>query len=876
MFRKSSLAAALLMALSAGNAWALGLGDIELKSALNQPLDAEVALLSATNAELDELRVVIGSSESFARAGIDRPLFLTKLNFDVTHNAQGEPVIHISSRDFVQEPFLDFILEVSWSKGRLVREYTVLVDPPVTMPAPPPVSSAPAVAARQSAPVPQPRRFTHTGTFPTVPLRPGEYGPTRRNDTLWKVAQQVRPDTGVSMEQTMLGLLRANPQAFIGNNINNLKAGYVLRVPARDDLLSISRADARRETRAQYAAWRTAPNTAAVAQPQSTGSMTGETSAADAAAQAGAEPSLQLVSSDMEDGNTVTGGDTEGSRLDALQRELMMANEVLETQRRQDEDMSRRLATLEEQITNMQRLIQLKDNELARLQSIAGDGVTAEPVVEASAAVVEDSPLVDETVADVVADTDVVTGTDTDVVTDDAGEAGYEVFEDTETGVISGSVVDDEMAAIGELPLTDETLAEETFASGDADPVAGEVVAEDITGAEPVDEVIVAETMEPEVPVEAVAPVAEATPELPETATTPGFVDRLLQNPLYLGAGALVLALLGFFGIRRKRGVETEFQESILQAAQEDSSIDVVASLDVPQPESTEQAATESSLLSEFAVSDMGSMRSGGEADPLAEADVYLAYGRYQQAEDLIREALQAAGDSEDLNLKLLEVYLAAQNQPAFDEHAQDILARLENSEEPMWERVAEMGRELNPENPIYQVGVAASSVDGEVDEIDALEEGLDFDFSSFDKQADAVAEAAEEVAEPEPEQPVDSEPGLDAVLDFNVDLPADAAGEQQDAGLAVAMDSVEPDNITQESSLDFDINSFDLGEEEAEDSGDGQLTDLDEVSTKLDLARAYIDMGDPEGARSILDEVMQEGSGEQKDEAQGIMQMIA
>jgi len=128
MFRKSALAIAMLGALTTANVAALGLGEIELKSALNQPLNAEVELLSATPAEMQELRVQIASSEAFASAGIDRPLFLTKLNFNVSKNADGKPVVRISSRDVVREPFLDFLLEISWSKGRLLREDTVLVD----------------------------------------------------------------------------------------------------------------------------------------------------------------------------------------------------------------------------------------------------------------------------------------------------------------------------------------------------------------------------------------------------------------------------------------------------------------------------------------------------------------------------------------------------------------------------------------------------------------------------------------------------------------------------------------------------------------------------------------------------------------------------
>jgi len=383
------LAIAMLGAAATANVAALGLGDIELKSALNQPLNAEVELLSATDAEMQEVKVVMGSPRAFEQAGVDRPLFLSKLKFRVTRNDAGKPVVHITSRDVIREPFLDFLMEISWSKGRLLREYTVLVDPPLTMPAPAPVVQAPAarVAPIQSAPVQSAPIASRTQVRQTArqpyPVAPGEYGPTKRNDTLWEIAQQVRPD-GVSIEQTMLGLLRANPEAFVGNNINNLKAGYVLRIPAWEDLTSVSRIDARRESSAQYAEWRAAR-----------GSVVARSDASSTPVAAVGEPSLQLVAAEGVGAAGATGSAEAGADINAMQRELIMANEAMEAQRRQSEDMSGRLAVLEEQIQNMQRLIQLKDDELAQLQSQAG----AEPVV-ADAVAVETEALIDEAVAE--------------------------------------------------------------------------------------------------------------------------------------------------------------------------------------------------------------------------------------------------------------------------------------------------------------------------------------------------------------------------------------------------------------------------------------------------------------------------------------------
>ncbi len=864
MFRKSALAMAMLGALATGNVVALGLGEIELKSSLNQPLNAEVELLSATEAELQELKVNIGSNAAFAEAGIDRPIFLTKLKFAVKTNAGGKPVVLITSREVVQEPFLDFLLEVSWSKGRLLREYTVLVDPPVTMPAAAPVYQAPptqaATPSAQAAPSYQaPRGVTHTAQMPPVSVAPGQYGPTKRNDTLWKIASQVRPDTGVSMEQTMLSLLRANPEAFQENNINNLKAGYILRVPSREDMLSVGRAEALREARAQHAAWRAARG---LSQPEAT-----------SAPASLAEPSLKLVSPDAAGGGLATGGMGAEAELSQLQNELLMANEALEEQRRLSEDMSSRLSVLEEQIVNMQRLIQLKDEELARLQAQAG----AE-AMEPAASELEVGEALSE--ADELAETplaaEAVTGLEDEALTADPMIAGEDLdsdamLDETATDLDSETAFDDTLA--------DAAVADtEEIAAPAAEGLTEDLVDEEVTAAEP--------AVEPEPQPAVVEPV------LADPVPAPSLIDQILSKPLWLGAGGAVLALLAFFVLRRRQGVETEFQESILQAAHEDSAAASDSELVAAEPVASQPVSSESSMLSEFAVSDMGSIKNDGEADPLAEADVYLAYGRFQQAEDLIKEALEKDADREDLNLKLLEIYLAGRNTSAFDKLAQDILGRLESSDDPTWEKIAEMGRELSPKNPLYQPGGAAGLAAENEAEMEPLPEALDLDPDA------GLSEGADETAfnvdfksdEETVEEALDGMESADKGLDFDLDLSFDAeAGEDKqpdtleftppaetpdEPEVAVSESNQAVDTVDVDA-LEFDLESLDLdseGDEEAELEGDGLLADMDEVSTKLDLARAYIDMGDPDGAKNILDEVMDEGTDDQKDEARGIM----
>ena len=794
MFRKTALVMALTGALTAGNAVALGLGDIDLKSSLNQPFNAEVELLSATEDELHELKVALGSRQAFDSAGIDRSAFLTKLKFTVTQNNTRTPVIRITSREPVTEPFLDFLLEIAWSKGKLLREFTVLVDPPVTMPAAPVTLQAPAVrpvtpvVQTPSQPVAPPqnvaaapdRRVQNTA-LPPLSKAQGEYGPTQRNDTLWTIAERVRPDTDVSMHQTMMGLLRANPEAFVNNNINNLKTGYVLRVPDRDELTSISSAEARQQASEQYNAWRQA-RTGGISTPQQ--SVDSSESGVDAAPAATAgESKLQLVAPELDQAGagTVDQAAEQDSELNTLKRDLVLANEALEAQRSESQEMAGRLSVLEEQIQNMQRLIQLKDDELARLQAQTGSDAALAASTDAVAETAEDvQPVIDPSVE---------TAEDAQPVIDPSFETAMEA-----EAALSETIEDVEQAA--------------------------EV------------------TATPETDVETQSQVAET--DVPVTTESDSFspsriIEQLLQNPIWLGVGGAILALLAFFGLRGRSGTESEFQESILRGSGDEVT-------DFSETQSRDSSLNDSSLLSEFAVSDMVADDEHGETNPMGEAEVYLAYGRFQQAEELLKEALADAPDNEELNFKLLEVYQAAGNMDGFDNHASDMLANLGDRGHPMWQKVEAMGLALNPANPLYHPdGVMSSSNDA--------------------TSADVADEMHDDM-----EAPVD------------MGMNQEPVAFDQTPSIDTLQNDVQ-ETVT-DNTLDFDLENFDIGagseSSDADMPSDGQLADLDEISTKLDLARAYIDMGDPEGARNILDEVIEEGNDDQKNEAQGILERLA
>ena len=273
----------LLVLAFASEVWALGLGDIRLSSALNEPLRAEIELLSATPEELENLTVALASQETFARYGLDRPLFLKSISFRIVKigDIDGN-VITLVSQESVTEPFITFLVEATWSRGRLLREYTLLLDPPTFAPPPVQESATAVTAPRQStqadsgrierqpepqtsapapAPTPipsQPAPAPSRSESPTDPasfdtISGGSYR-VQRGNTLWGIAREFLPDSRLTMNQMMLAIFEANPEAFAGN-INIMSAGADLRIPSADEIFSISRGDALREAQRQNAEW---------------------------------------------------------------------------------------------------------------------------------------------------------------------------------------------------------------------------------------------------------------------------------------------------------------------------------------------------------------------------------------------------------------------------------------------------------------------------------------------------------------------------------------------------------------------------------------------------------------------------------------------
>lgn len=724
MLKKSAVVAALFFITVSSNIYALGLGAIDMRSSLNQPMNAVIDLNSASASDLSAIKVFIASQQAHDRAGLSRARILSDFRFSVEQDERGNAFIRITGSDAVQEPFLEFLLELEWPNGHLLREYTVLVDPPVTMPAQPvapitPITrrSAPAVqsSARQSrAPV---RSVTTPVRTTAAPASSADsYGPVRRNETLWEIAKRTRPGNDISIDQMMHALLRENPQAFMNNNINRLKAGVTLDIPDRNTINAITASEALAESRRQEQEWKAGQQAATQESKPQSATPVEAVDTVDST-----ESLLQLTAPEEETTAglaTASSGDPEavaGASSTDMGKQLALVSEEAEANKAQSVELQSRVADLEEQIETMKRLLELKDDALAGMQ----DQVAAET---------------------------------------------------------------DELVVIDE----SETALETDITDVDVEDAAAEEVIEDV--------------------------VAQAEPEATVVDEARGFVNKLMDNPVLAGLGVLVAILLGGFlwASTRHKGHQSIFDDEMtLEKHMANASAMKNAQL-IPVVDFDDDVAEE----------EIVPIQGHDESDPITEADVYLAYGRIQQAEDVLQAALENTPDNAELRVKLLEVYHAGGNISAFDREASEFRASV-TEDDAQWLRVAIMGFALSPSNELYRAGGVDSDKSGGIE--------FDMDLSGTD----------------------------DPVDDMDAGAGSDAAG----------MDL--PDSI--------DFNFDDIGEaiDDDEDANEGLLGNEDEVATKLDLARAYMDMGDPEGARSILGEVMGEGNEEQKREAEDIIAQI-
>ncbi|MCK4675077.1 MAG: hypothetical protein KAT61_04120, partial [Gammaproteobacteria bacterium] len=387
----------------------LGLGEIEVNSALNQKLNADIELLSALPEDAENLIIKLASRKEFSRAGLDRPYLLNDLRFK-SEVINGVPHIKVSSGSPIREPFLNFLVEIDWPNGHMLREYTVLLDPPVFMTqsaatvssatadnsgfrpfsataanvvpvaAPASVVTGSSRPASGQAQVSAPRAFdsrvSQTSTFIPAPVvqqqtpinQPvGSYR-VKAGDTAWSLADAMRPDQSISVPQMLIAMLRANPESFINENVNGLKRGYILRRPDYDQIMAISDEDARAMVREQAALWRQYQQSQAGGQPVSAMQANDMTASAGAGSSdsiaADNDAYLEIAAGDG--ASTVSGQDPAGMSAQELRAELSLSKERVETERVEKEALQQRIVTLEQHAEKMQGLLSIEDEELSR------------------------------------------------------------------------------------------------------------------------------------------------------------------------------------------------------------------------------------------------------------------------------------------------------------------------------------------------------------------------------------------------------------------------------------------------------------------------------------------------------------------------------
>lgn len=1048
---------------------ALGFGNINIKSALNEPLVAEIELLSATSDDVKNLTVKLASREAFLRAGVDRSVILTRIRFDVVKRG-GKYYINLRTQETIREPFLNFLLEMNWKNGRMLREYTVLLDPPERrqeqrvaqapetapaetapapsplaepepMPAPEPLAAAPAlepepmpapepmaapespfldtpapesapaadeplfpqvaldsepqvpaegpdaVASAEPAPepvaapelieAPEPTPLPDTaaapeplaepepmpapevvaapeplaepeaafqeegdGLFPQTAIQPysetdkaaapepidvaeapvaapeetytpvGEldYGITRKGDTAWNIAQKLRPSDQISVYQVMMALQQSNPSAFINNNIHRLKTGQVLRIDDASLLTAMSKEQAAEQYQLQTGAWEEYLASVGAQVPRQA-IVAGDAGADAAPAETGGELTLATPTGDDQTaaGGAAAGASSEDTAL--LREQVRQAMAEATAERNKNAELSAKLDQLEEELKRLENLVTVKDSDLAALQA------RLEELNQQRAA---------------------------------AGET----------------------VTVAEPEPTPEPMPEPTPEPAPAEEIAtAEPPAEPAPTAEP--EPIEPSPIEP--PEAAIEPspldpvTAPEQPDAPAPATTSsgGIMDTVMGMfsglggifsggmTMIIGAvvGVVLLVLLVVVLIRRRKGVN--FQESILNGGSAEAGATATATADATPSQDSSLMGGESSFLSDFAISGVSAIQAeDSEVDPLTEADVFMAYGRYEAAEERLQEAINQDPGRGELRVKLLELFNTTKNKQGFETAAEEFYATLGDgaSSDPLWHKVVAMGSEIAPGNPLFSgegmptmdsdalatpepsgmaggdvmdigldTGVFSNSelTGGETaasEEAPAVDLGADLDFSlDSGGTTEEPAQAAEadagldfslgsDESSTEISMPTEDEINLDLGgsdesteagasdegLEFSMDSSAEDSGGELDFNLDlggdeetatdIKLDMAEESAPELSSGLDFDLNSE---EQAAAAESSSDMLDLesaaggDEVGTKLDLARAYIDMGDPDGARSILDEVIDEGDDGQKQEAQQLMAQL-
>jgi pilus assembly protein FimV len=785
---------------------ALGLGNISLDSALNEPFSAEIPLQSVGGTDLTLINVSLASSETFERYDLDKPTFLNGFSFRVDKDANGQPIIRVTSGDPVPEPFVTFLVDVRWPSGRLLREYTVLLDPPLfeeavvqsqstvtpaitaapaeveakgqverqvermpepestpvlatpaatesvedasaTSPAPAPVEQKselravvepepePEVMAEEATAEPEQEVAAEQEPQATFEPQPepqieqaAEQEPqqepqaetltdaytAQRGDTLWGIANRTRGDSGLTNNQMMLALFRANPEAFLGN-INALKAGSILRIPEQQEAAVVGIREANEEAVEQHAAW---------------------TSGSIVRTEEPAGDQLQLVAPSEDysaEGEQAFAGDADADG------ELLTDD----------------AGALETRIEEDERLLQVEDEELSALQDrISEEGDVA---LESDSELLDEEILVegiDESVASPFADDAAEPLPDDSQLSEDAaGQAETSPVEDTTGGQVDPSKVvqlpeQGESSLIGSLLgsywvwgaagiglLLLLFLVRRRVGGRDPDPeatgiwdeeevsgVAHDQTVKDFSDLPSFDDSIVVDEVDDALAVDAAGPVAVPEPEA-EPEAEPIF-DEEAEASMHEAAAEPEIDIPLDIDLPEEQEAEVGFPEITESAASFEQLDAADAKADSAAPRDDEEELPLEKTIS------TGALLNLDQADPIAEAEFHMAYGLYDQAADLLVRALEDEADNRSYRVKLIEVYFVWENKEGFLEQATALHESISDSSDSDWNKVLILGKQLCPDSELF-TGVDASAPTADAMDLELSDVGeTEIDFS--------------------------------------------------------------------------------------------------------------------------------------------------
>ena len=816
---------------------AFGLGDVVVGTALNEPLEGRIELLSASPDELDSLAVTLADGETFAKAGIDRPFILSKLRFDLVRSTDSRPdYIRVSSQLPIQEPFLNFLIEVSWINGRILREYTILLDPPSYD------FRSKINRAESQQTIIEYDDSTEISTYkkpnedeeiksytPRTNYTGKDYGPTVRQDTLSEIAYKTRPDRSINLDQMMMAIFRANPQAFINQNINGLKGGYVLQIPDENVIREIDLREAKAAVRSQHAVWSGAGF-------EEEGPVVEESEIASDAAEVDVDEDKAVESTNTDSYNpelrlVAPSDDTEESQETGVNKptksnDLLLAEETIETLTQENFELKARLKELESLVEKLQPLLSLKDDELAAYQ-------------------VQLSNEADETV----------------ISTEE--EAAFE--EATEEGITGESAYEAQVKR---------------------------------------DEELVQTYLGP------FAPIIDK-------------VKDLVLGKVGLAILGILILLLVFLRLRRAP-VETVELEPIDDAELAEIDKEVSGLMDSAAATQTEESEDETVIapVKESVVEEEGFDEEVEAEFSMDEVNAYIAFEQYDDAESAIRNALSVNSDNQELHMKLLEVFYNSSNENSFKEEAGFIKSKF-GAEGEEWDRVLSMWNEMTN-------SILSFNDDGSEDEtimVSTPDDGSEDETIMVGTPDDGSEDKTTLVGTPD-DLEINIEVPSDEISDSNIETEDDdfeidlSTTEDDDSNVTNTI--IDSSEMLEKTEFDLDIDNIDANESDestitskddsdgsddqeieidldldlAEDSGDTSVSvnenaedthaafvekvaeseDLsteDVVATKLDLAIAYVEVSDKENAKTILNEVLEEGDESQREQAKKLLDQI-